>query len=48
MQYLFEGDAGKETLSIKDESYRYLFKVRRHKIGETVTLRNLEDDFIYF
>ena len=48
MQYLFESEAGKETLEIKDESYRYLFKVRRHKIGETVTLRNLEDNFVYF
>ena len=48
MQYLFDSEAGAETLGIKDESYRYLFKVRRHKIGEVVTLRNLKDDFIYF
>ncbi len=48
MQYLFDSEAGVETLSIKDESYRYLFKVRRHKAGEVVTLRNLKDDFIYF
>ncbi len=48
MQYLFESEAGMETLGIKDESYRYLFKVRRHKIGETVTLRNLKDNFVYF
>ncbi len=48
MQYLFDSEAGVETLVVKDESYRYLFKVRRHKTGEIVALRNLKDDFIYF
>ena len=48
MQYLFDSEAGVETIGIKDESYRYLFKVRRYKIGEVLALRNLKDNFIYF
>jgi len=48
MQYLFDSEAGIDTLGIKDESYRYIFRVRRHKVGEVISLRNLKDDFIYF
>ena len=48
MQYLFDSEAGVETLSVKEENYRYLFKVRRHKVGEVIALRNLKDNFLYF
>ena len=47
MQYLFDSGAGAETLCIRDESYRYLFKARRHKIDDILALRNLKDDFLY-
>ena len=48
MQYLFDSEAGVQTLSVKEENYRYLFKVRRQKKDEVIALRNLKDDFLYF
>lgn len=48
MQYLYNSEAGTKSLGIRDESYRYLFKVRRQKKGEIIALRNLKDDFLYF
>lgn len=38
MQFLFNDDAGKTTLKLKGDDYKYLFKVRRHSI----------DDILYF
>ena len=38
VQYLFSDDAGAETLRLKGEEYKYLFKVRRHNV----------DDLLYF
>ena len=39
MQFLFNDDAGKSTLKLKGEEYKYLFKVRRHDIGDTLSFR---------
>jgi len=39
MQFLFNNDAGKEILKLKGEEYKYLFKVRRHEIGDTLYFR---------
>lgn len=47
MQYLHHKQAGEETLLLKDDAYRYIFKVRRHRKGETIALRNLKDETIY-
>ncbi|OCL87442.1 16S rRNA (uracil(1498)-N(3))-methyltransferase [Arcobacter porcinus] len=47
MQYVFDKNAKDNTLFIKDENYNYLIKARRHKIGDKITFRNLEDNFIY-
>jgi len=48
MQFLYDENASSERIKIVEESYRYLLKARRHKVGERVALRNLRDDFIYF
>ncbi len=48
MQFLYHPDAGATIVDVEGDVYRYLFKVRRHKRDETIALRNLEDDSIYF
>jgi len=48
MQYLFLKEAGEATLLLKGDEHRYLFKVRRHREGEVIALRNLLDEQIYF
>jgi len=47
MQYLHHPDASNSIVVLTGDPYRYLFKVRRHKAGERVALRNLEDDMLY-
>ncbi|HJE03069.1 Ribosomal RNA small subunit methyltransferase E [Aliarcobacter thereius] len=47
MQYVFDKNAKDNTLFIKDENYNYLIKARRHKLGDKIAFRNLEDNFIY-
>lgn len=48
MQFLYDENASQNEITIAQESYRYLFKARRHRVGERVALRNLADDYIYF
>ncbi len=43
MIYLFNENAGKERFSIKGEDFKYLIKVRRHGVGDTLGFRNKED-----
>jgi 16S rRNA (uracil1498-N3)-methyltransferase len=47
MQFLFHKKSKDEILKIEAEEYKYLFKVRRHKKGDKVALRNLEDGYLY-
>ena len=47
MLFLYHEHAGAASLSLEGDAHRYLFKVRRHKIGETVVLRNLHDGMRY-
>jgi len=47
MQYLFHKQASGTSLVLSGDEHRYIFKVRRHKEGEQIALRNLEDDAIY-
>ncbi|NQY20464.1 MAG: 16S rRNA (uracil(1498)-N(3))-methyltransferase, partial [Campylobacteraceae bacterium] len=47
MQFLHNENAGDNSLLIKDESYRYLIKARRHKLKDLILFRNLEDNNIY-
>ncbi len=39
MIYTFDENAGAPVLIIKSETYKYLIKVRRHQIGDSVTFR---------
>ena len=48
MQYLHHSEAGSSSLLLKGDEHRYIFKVRRHREGETITLRNLDDETAYF
>lgn len=47
MQYIYHPDSSHDMLSITDETYRYLFKVRRHKMNDEFYFRNLNDDRLY-
>jgi len=47
MQYLFHPLASETTLELRGDEHRYLFKVRRHREGEEIALRNLKDNLIY-
>ena len=47
MQYLQHNQAGALSLLLSGDKHRYIFKVRRHKEGELIALRNLQDNLIY-
>ncbi|EGS1364253.1 16S rRNA (uracil(1498)-N(3))-methyltransferase, partial [Campylobacter coli] len=46
MQFLYHKQAGEEILKLKGEEFAHL-KARRIKENEILSLRNLDDDFIY-
>lgn len=39
MRFLFDDDAGKERLTLKGESFKYIIKVRRHQVGDELGFR---------
>jgi 16S rRNA (uracil1498-N3)-methyltransferase len=41
--YIFDDDAGKETLHVRGDLYKYLVKVRRHVEGDEISFRSRED-----
>ncbi len=43
MIFTFCEDAGIETLQIKDELFKYLIKVRRHKLKDLIALRSPQE-----
>ena len=47
MLYLYNTQAGESSLSLEGDDHRYIFKVRRHKEGDTLYLRNLEDGLLH-
>ena len=47
MQFTYNENSKQEVLNITGESYKYLFKVRRHKLNEVINFRNLIDTNIY-
>jgi 16S rRNA (uracil1498-N3)-methyltransferase len=47
MQFVYDLNASQEILCVKEENYRYLFKVRRLRVGDSVNFRNLKDDILY-
>jgi len=40
LQFLYCEKSGDEVITLKGEVFNYLFKVRRHKLGEIISLRN--------
>ena len=47
MQYLYHKKAGASQLQLSGDPHRYLFRVRRCHVGETIHLRNLNDQMLY-
>lgn len=47
MQFLYSPEVGNDVLTIHSEQHKYLFKVRRHQIGDTLSFRNLKDSCLY-
>lgn len=47
MQYLYHKEAGVPQLLLVGDEHRYIFKVRRHRTGETLYLRNLNNSNVY-
>jgi len=47
MQYLYHPEASSLQLTLVGDAHRYLFKVRRHRAGEMIALRNLQDGILY-
>ena len=47
MLYLYQAQAGQSLLSLEGDDHRYIFKVRRHKVDDTLYLRNLEDGLLH-
>ena len=43
MIYIFDDKAGDTTLHLKGELHKYLVKVRRHDVGDTIAFRNQEN-----
>ena len=47
MQFIFEESCGEDTFYVNNETYKYLFKARRHKLSDLILFRNLKDNYIY-
>jgi len=47
MLYLYHKDASGNQLTLVGDEHRYIFKVRRHKVEDTLYLRNLEDGLLH-
>jgi 16S rRNA (uracil1498-N3)-methyltransferase len=47
MLYLYHTNAGRPELHLEGDDHRYIFKVRRHKVDDVISLRNLEDGFLH-
>lgn len=47
MLYLYHKQSGEPSLSLVGDAHRYIFKVRRHKVEDTLYLRNLKDGLLH-
>ena len=47
MQFVYHEQCGENSLILESENHKYLFKVRRHKIGDIIAFRNLKDAKLY-
>ncbi|UFS62319.1 16S rRNA (uracil(1498)-N(3))-methyltransferase [Sulfurimonas sp. HSL-3221] len=48
MRFLFHDEAGARQLTLKGEAYKYIVKVRRHGVGDSVALRHPEKSGILY
>jgi len=47
MLYLFHENAGLSSLVLGGDEHRYIYKVRRHKLEDILSLRNLKDGLLH-
>lgn len=47
VQYIYDEKAGETSLKVEGENHKYLFKVRRVKVGDIINFRNLVDNNLY-
>ncbi len=47
MQFLYNQKAGAQEILVCGDDYKYLFKVRRFKVGENLNVQNLKDRYLY-
>ena len=47
MQFLYNQKAGDQEILVCGDDYKYLFKVRRFKVGESLNIQNLKDQYLY-
>ncbi|MRI83981.1 MAG: 16S rRNA (uracil(1498)-N(3))-methyltransferase [Nitratiruptor sp.] len=47
MLFIYHPSSGQPQLQVAGELYTYLFRVRRHKVGEILPFRNLTDGYLY-
>lgn len=47
MQYLYLKNAGDAQILVNDDNFKYLSKVRRVRVGQTLYARNLLDGYFY-
>ena len=47
MQFVYHEQSGESVLHIEDELYKYLIKVRRHTLQESIFFRNLKENNLY-
>lgn len=43
MQFLYSEQSGNERVVLKGEDFNYIVKVRRHKVGQQIVFRSLEE-----
>ncbi|WP_200762745.1 16S rRNA (uracil(1498)-N(3))-methyltransferase [Nitrosophilus alvini] len=47
MVFIYHEEAGNKELKIEGDTYRYLFRARRHKVDDVICFRNLENSLLY-
>lgn len=47
MQFVYHEQSGNSVLHIEEELYKYLIKVRRHTLQESIFFRNLKENNLY-
>ncbi len=47
MQFLYNKHAKDSILTLTGDEHRYISKVRRFRVGDSLKLRNMEDDHLY-